>query len=124
MSAKDLFRIDEVYHNMYKNNFHREEPFNSEDSEAMGEDAEYAEKAKKHLPDAAKAIMHKLKLEYGDKFNLGKAKAAVKHALGSATEEDCEGWVQDYSYTPEQKKEMNKYIDKATADENDESSYE
>jgi hypothetical protein len=104
---------------MYKNNFHREEPFDSEDAESVSEDAEYAEKAKKHLPDAAKAIMHKLKLEYGDKFNPEKARAAVKHALGSTTEEDCEGWAQDYSHTPEQKKEMVKYVEDEAAEESD-----
>jgi hypothetical protein len=96
MSSRDYYRIDEVYHNMYKNNFHREEAFSdNEDSETVevaNEDAEYAEKAKKHTPEAAKVIYHKLKLEYGDKFNPEKARAAVKHALGSTTEEDCESW--------------------------------
>jgi len=117
MSSRDYFRIDEVYHNMYKNKFHNEEPFESEDSEAMGEDAEYAEKAKKHLSDAAKAIMHKLKLEHPKDFNPEKARAAVKHALGSATEEDCESWMQDYSHTPIQKREMARYIDSEAAEE-------
>jgi hypothetical protein len=119
MSSRDYSRIDEVYHNMYKNKFHREEPFDSEDYEAMGEDAEYAEKAKKHTPEAAKVIMHKLKLSYGDKFNPEKAKAAVKRALGSTTEEDFEGWAQDESHTPEQKKEMVKYVDDEAAEESD-----
>jgi len=31
MSAHDYTRIDEVYHNMYKNKFHREEPLVQED---------------------------------------------------------------------------------------------
>ena len=117
MSSRDFHRIDEVYHSMYRNKFHREEPFNNEDSESAGEDTEYAAKAKEHTPKAAKAIMHKLKLEYGDKFNPEKAKAAVKHALGSATEEDCEGWNQDYSHTLDQKKDMIRYIDSEAAEE-------
>jgi hypothetical protein len=81
------------------------------DDDYHGEDEEYKAKAKAHAPEAAKAIMHKLKLEYGDKFNPEKAKAAVKRALGSATEEDCEGWMQDRSHTPEQKEDMEKYVD-------------
>jgi hypothetical protein len=83
---------------------------------ADDEDAEYAEKAKKHLPAAAKAIMHKLKLEHPKVFNPEKARAAVKHALGSATEEDCESWMQDYSHTPDQKKEMARYMDSAAGE--------
>jgi len=108
MGIHDLHRIDEVYHSMYKIKFCREEAF--EQNEDLAEDEEYKSKAKSHAPEAAKAIMHKLKLEYGDKFNPEKARAAVKHALGSATEEDCEGWMQDYSHTPEQKREMAKYV--------------
>ena len=109
MSIHDFNRIDEAYHSMYRNRFHREEPFETV-SEEVSEDEEYNAKAKAHAPEAAKTIMHKLKLEYGDKFNHEKARAAVKHALGSATEEDCEGWMQDKSHTPEQKKEMYKYV--------------
>jgi len=89
MGSQDFQRIDEVYHNIYKNKFHREEPLIKEE-DAYDEDAEYMAKAKKHAPEAAKAIMHKLKLEYGDKFNPEKARAAVKHAFGSAANEDTE----------------------------------
>lgn len=137
MSLRDYQRIDEVYHNMYKNKFHREEPLVKEsgwdDEERQGdangrwsdkrtgrshrddqgdEDEEYKAKAKSHMPEAAKGIMHKLKLEYGDKYNPEKAKAAVKHALASTTEEDCEEWMlkQDYSHTPDQKKNVVKYL--------------
>jgi len=118
MSSRDYQRIDEVYHNMYKNKFHREEPFEvCEVVNSMGEDAEYVAKAKKHLSSAAKAIMHKLKIEHPDNFDPKKAAVAVKHALGSATDEDCEGWAQDYSHTPEQKREMIKYIDGEAAEE-------
>jgi len=114
MSSRDYQRIDEVYHNMYRNRFHREEPFtiNEDDAAAMAEDEEYKSKAKSHMPEAAKVIMHKLKLEYGDKYNPEKAKAAVKHALASTTEEDCEEWMlkQDYSHTPDQKQNAVKYL--------------
>ena len=99
---------------MYKNKFCREEAY--EQNEDLAEDEEYKSKAKAHAPEAAKAIMHKLKLEYGDKFNPEKARSAVKHALGSATEEDCESWMQDKSHTPEQKKEMAKYEDSTSGE--------
>jgi hypothetical protein len=107
MSSRDYHRIDEVYHNMYKNRFHREEPFNEE---AEGHD--YHGSAKKHLSKAAKAIYHKLELEHPNDFNPEKAMAAVKKAVGSASEEDCESWMmsQDYSHTPDQKEGMKEYL--------------
>ena len=110
MSIHDFNRIDEVYHSMYRRRFIKESV------DVNQEDEEYKAKAKSHAPEAAKAIMHKLKLEYGDKFNPEKARAAVKHALGSATEEDCESWMQDYSHTPDQKKEMADYVDSAAGE--------
>jgi hypothetical protein len=154
MSSRDLSRIDEVYHAMYKKTCleavdpdagelarHQREERDREsartrdyypryrrsygsrwdnddapssrsgayDDDYHGEDEEYNAKAKAHAPEAAKAIINKLKLEYGDKYNHQKGKAAVKRALGSATEEDCESWMQDYSHAPEQKKEMARY---------------
>jgi len=110
MSIHDFNRIDEVYHSMYRRRFIKESV------DVNQEDEEYKAKAKSHAPEAAKAIMHKLKLEYGDKFNPEKARAAVKHALGSATEEDCESWMQDYSHTPDQKKEMADYVGQEDAE--------
>jgi len=115
MSSRDYFRIDEVYHNMYKNKFHREEPYN--EALAYDQDDQYKATAKKHMPEAAKAIMHKLKLEHPDNFDEGKARAAVKHALGAISEEDCEGWMQDYSHTPDQKRAMAEYIDSEDGEE-------
>ena len=117
MSSRDLFRIDEVYHNMYKNRVHREEPFNEET-----EGHDYHGSAKKHLSKAAKAIYHKLELEHPDNFNPHEAMKAVAHAVGSASSEDCESWMsgsyndeanedyEDESHTPDQKKEMEKYL--------------
>jgi hypothetical protein len=37
MSSRDYTRIDEVYHNMYKNKFHREEPLVQEEKECDGD---------------------------------------------------------------------------------------
>jgi hypothetical protein len=110
MSVHDYHRIDEVYHNMYENRFHKEEPFTTADEAAEGND--YNTKAKGTMPEAAKVIMHKLRLEYGKDFDPAKGRAAVKRAIGSATEEDCEGWMlnQDRSHTPEQKKGLVKYM--------------
>jgi hypothetical protein len=124
MSSQDFHRIDEVYHNIYRNKFHREEPLIQE-NDYMSEDEEYHAKAKGHAEEAAKAIMHKLKLEYGDKFNPEKAKQAVQHALGSTTEEDCEEWMlkQDYSHTPQQKKGLIDYLKHNREEANEETDH-
>lgn len=110
MSSQDFHRIDEVYHNIYRNKFHREEPLIQE-NDYMSEDEEYHAKAKEHMSNAAKAIFHKLKVEHPNDFNPEKAKQAVQHALGS-TSEDCEEWMlkQDYSHTPQQKKGLIDYL--------------
>lgn len=117
MSSRDLFRIDEVYHNMYKNKFHREEPFNEE-----AQEHDYHSSAKKHLSKAAKAIYHKLELEHPDNFNPHQAMKAVAKAVGSASEEDCESWMssQDYSHTPDQKEGMEDYLSSEEGEDNEE----
>ena len=107
MSSQDFHRIDEVYHNIYRNKFHRENPLVTEDS--LSEDEEYKSKAVAHKDEAAKAIYHKLKLEYGNKFKPEKARAAVAHALGSVPQEDCED-CEDRSTPCKDKKEKMKYL--------------
>ena len=124
MSLQDFHRIDEAYHNIYRNKFHREEPLIQEE-DSMSEDEEYHVRAKEHASEAVKAIMHKLKLEYGKEFNPEKAKHAVQHALGSTTEEDCEEWMlkQDYSHTPQQKKGLIDYLKSEDSEESEHKTY-
>ena len=60
---------------------------------ALSEEEEYKKSASKHREEAADIIRHKLKLEYGHKYNETLANKAVNHALGGKSE-DCEGaWM-------------------------------
>ena len=78
-----------------------------------GEDEEekYHDTVKKHLPEAAKAIMHKLKIEHPDNFDPKIARKAIQRAFGAVTGEDCEEWMikQDFSHTPVQKEDEVRY---------------
>jgi len=85
--------LAEAYRNIYTNKFHSEKPFNEEMVNASSEEEEYKKSAVKHKSEAADIIRHKLKLEYGHKYNETLANKAIEHALGG-TSEDCEGvWM-------------------------------
>jgi hypothetical protein len=121
MSSKDFHRIDEVYHNMYKNKFHREEPLVQEDKcdgdcedcndcnqdksstpvqkkerakylkSAAGEAAEEELGPDPKEADELEAIMKKHKPDYSSTA-FWDAYAAVKDGLWS--EDDFHQWAQ------------------------------